>query len=71
MPWVKNPTAMAQVTVEVQVLSLAPVQWVEGSSIATAAQHRSQLWLTSDPWPGNAICLKMAKKRKKGWMGIN
>ena len=36
MPWVKNPTAMAQVTVEVQVLSLAPVQWVEGSSIATA-----------------------------------
>ena len=24
-----------------------------------------QLWLGSDPWPGNSICHRVAKKRKK------
>ena len=35
VPWVKNPTAMARVTAEPWVQSLA-LQWVKGSSIATA-----------------------------------
>ena len=36
--WVKNLTAVAQVTVEVQVPFFIPVpaQWVKGSSIAAA-----------------------------------
>ena len=34
--WVKNPTAVAQVAAEVWVQGLGPVQWVKGSSIATA-----------------------------------
>ena len=39
--WVKNPTATAQVTVEVWPSTLAqyipgPVHWVKGSSIAAA-----------------------------------
>ena len=28
-------------------------------------QHRSQLQLKSDPWPGNSLCLKVAKKEEK------
>ena len=28
-------------------------------------QLRLQLWLRSDPWPGNSICLGAAKKEKK------
>ena len=28
-------------------------------------QHRSQLWLRSDPWPVNFICCRAAKKRKE------
>ena len=28
-------------------------------------QHRSQLWLGSDPWPGNSTCCRMAKKDKE------
>ena len=27
--------------------------------------RRSQLWLRSDPWPGNPICRKVAKKAKQ------
>ena len=47
--WIKNPTAVAQVTAEVQVQS--PAQRVKGSSIATAmmqvtamAQIQSLAW---------------------------
>ena len=28
-------------------------------------QHRSQLWLKSDPWPRNSACHRVAKKKKK------
>ena len=27
-------------------------------------QHRSQLWLRSDPWLGNSVCLRATKKEK-------
>ena len=33
--WVKNPTAVAQDSIEVRVQSLSLVQWVKGSGIAT------------------------------------
>ena len=40
--------------------------------------HRSQLWLSSDPWPGNSICHRGAKKGRKKcdvwgvtlWLGV-
>ena len=38
--WVKNPTAVAQVTAEAQVPS--PAQWIKESGIAAAA-----LWATA------------------------
>ena len=28
-------------------------------------QHKSQLWLGADPWPGNSIGHGAAKKKKK------
>ena len=28
-------------------------------------QHRLQLQLGSDPWPGNSICCRVAKKERK------
>ena len=28
-------------------------------------QHRSQLQLRSDPWPGNSTCHRVAKNEKK------
>ena len=42
-------------------------QWVKGSGTATAAVawRRSQLWLRSDPWPGNSICHWAANRKKK------
>ena len=30
-------------------------------------RHRSQLWLGSDPWPGNSIRHEAAKKEKKNF----
>ena len=50
--WVKNPTAMAQVTVEVQIRSPA---WHSGlQDIEVLAQRqRRLLWLRFSPWPGN------------------
>ena len=45
------------------------VQWVKDLVL-----HRWQLWLTSDPWPGNSICIchGEAKEKKEGrkerWM---
>ena len=43
--WVKNPTATAWVTVEAQVQFLSLVQWVKGSSIATAV-----VWVVDAAW---------------------
>ena len=34
--WVENPTAAAQIAVEVQVCTPGPAQWVKGSSVAAA-----------------------------------
>ena len=34
-------------------------------SALSQLERRSQLWLRSDPWPGNSICLRAAKNRKK------
>ena len=46
---VKNLTAVVQVTVEVQVQSLA-----EGCGLKDPVlKHRSQLWLGFNLWPGN------------------
>ena len=39
-------------------------QWVKDQTLPQL-QHRSQLWLGSDPWPRNSICCKVAKKEKK------
>ena len=36
--WVRNLTAVAQVTAEAQVGSLAQMQWIKGSSIATSVE---------------------------------
>ena len=41
-----------------------PAQWVR-DPVLLQLQHRSQLWLGFDPWPGNSICRGTAKKRKK------
>ena len=39
-------------------------QWVKDLVLAQL-WHRLQLWLGSDPWPGNFICHGAAKKDKK------
>ena len=44
--WVKNPTAMAEVAVEVQVESLAWCSRLKDPVLP-------QLWLGFDAWPGN------------------
>ena len=41
-----------------------PGEWVEGS-VLLQLQPRSQPWVGSDPWPGNCICRREAKKEKK------
>ena len=50
--WIRNPTAVAQVTVEVQFLSL-----VQSSGLGDLALpqlwHGSQLWFGFNPWLGN------------------
>ena len=56
--WVKNPTAAAHISVEVQVLFPCPALWVKGSSVAAAITamvllQLSQLWLRFSPWPRN------------------
>ena len=47
-----------------QVSSLA---WHSGlkDSALPRPWHRLQLWLGSDPWPGNSIHHRVAKKEKK------
>ena len=49
--WVKNPTAAAGVTAEVQVQ--APAQCSGLRIRVVTAEHRSQLRLGFYPWPGN------------------
>lgn len=39
----------------------SPAQWVK-DQVLPRVQLRSQLWLRFDPWPGNAICCRTAKK---------
>ena len=56
--WVKNLTVVAQVAVEVWVQS-PPVQWVKGSSMATAAA-----WIQSLTWE-LPYAMGVAIKRKK------
>ena len=54
--WVKNLTAVAWVTAEVWVPSLA---WHSGLTdlALLQLQHRSQLWwLRFNPWPGELLC---------------
>ena len=53
--WVKNLTAVAWVSAETWVLSLA---WHSGLKDAELLQlqHSSQLRLRFDPWPGMLIC---------------
>ena len=44
-----------------------PAEWVKDLALLQL-QHRSQLWplwLGSDPWPGNSICHRVAKKESK------
>jgi len=41
-----------------------PAQWVKDPMLPYQ-QHRSQLWLGSDPWPRNSICLQDSEKRNE------
>ena len=41
-----------------------PAQWVKDPALPQL-WLRLQLWLRSDPWPGNSICLRAAKSEKK------
>ena len=53
-PWVKNPTAVAWVTVEVQVRSLPSMARSELKDLAVLQlPRRSQLQLGFNPRPGN------------------
>ena len=42
----------------------SPAQWVK-DLVLPQLWYRLQLWLRSDPWPGNSIGRKAAKKGKK------
>ena len=44
--------------------SPCPAQWVK-DLVLLQLQLRSQLWLRSDPWPGNSMSLRAAKNKKK------
>ena len=50
--WVKNPTAVAQATVEAQVWSPAQCSGLK-DLVLSQLQHRSQLWLGFNLCPGN------------------
>ena len=39
-----------------------PAEWVKDPALP---QLRSQLWLGSDPWPGNSICRKKTPNRQR------
>ena len=43
-------------------------QWVKDLVLL---QLRSQLWLESDPWPGNSICHRVGKNERKKKMHLN
>ena len=49
---VKNPTAAAQVAVEVWGQSVVQHSGLKDPALPYL-QHGSQLWLGFDPWPGN------------------
>ena len=49
--WVKNPTAMAQITAEAQVQHPAQLSGLK-DLVLPQLQHRSQLRLGFNPWPG-------------------
>ena len=42
----------------------SPAQWVK-DLVLPQLQHKSQLLLKSDPWPGNPLCGGAAEKEKK------
>ena len=44
--------------------SAGMAQWVKELAFPWPRQ-RSPLWLRSDPWPRNSICLRVAKKEKE------
>ena len=59
--WVKNPTAVAPVTLETMVQSLAQHRGLKDLALL-------QLWLGFHPWPGNihgGTCGPKKIKRKK------
>ena len=63
--WVKTLTSEAGVAAEVRVQSPSPVQWVKGSSIATAAEAEIQSLALEFPHTmGAAIKKKKGKKEK-------
>ena len=46
-----------------------PAQWVKDLA-SPQLWLRLQLWLGSDPWPGNSMCQGMAKKKKEKKSGL-
>ena len=45
-----------------------PAQWVKGSRLLQL-RYWSPLLLRSGPWSGNFVCLRVAKKKKKDFLG--
>ena len=41
-----------------------PAQQIKGLALPQL-QVRSELWLGTDPWPGDSICHRAAKKEKQ------
>ena len=66
MKWVKNPTAVAQVTGEVQVQSLALRSRLK-DLVLLLLQYRALLWLEFDLWLRNFQMpwVQPLKKKKK------
>ena len=66
MKWVKNPTAVAQVTGEVQVQSLALRSRLK-DLVLLLLQYRALLWLGFDLWLRNFQMpwVQPLKKKKK------
>ena len=63
--WVKNLTAVAQVTVKEQIQFQAWYSWLKDPSLLLQLWYRLQLWLRFNPWPRNSHMLWRSHKKKK------
>ena len=69
MQWIKNLTAVAWVAAEALAPSPAPCSGLKDPALLLLLlQHRSQLWLRSDPWPRNSTYVGAAKKKRDNFI---